>query len=146
MQPAVARTPPGGRYSIPILNETLMIPGIRNTVAGLVIGHGRPLNIRTGDVAATGNSQATAALLTYPSNNVTAGDGTKAVRLPAPQPGQLVLVYHSVATVGLPVYPHSGGAINGGSANAAVTIEGKTAALFFATATGNWAAIFTANT
>lgn len=124
-----------------------MIPGIRNTAAGLILGAGRVLNLKAGSVAAAGSAQGSATLLSYVTNNVTAGDGTKGVILPAPkEAGQVCVVYHSVATVGLPVYPQSSGTINGGSANAAVTIEGKTAALFVATSTTNWAAIYTANT
>lgn len=124
-----------------------MIPGIRNTGAGVILGHGRALNINTNSVAAAGNSQSTATELPYPGNHVTAGDGTKGVRLPVPKKaGQFCLVYHSVTTVALPVYPHSGGTINGGSANAAVNMEGLTTSLFWASTTTNWATIFTANT
>lgn len=124
-----------------------MIPGIRKTMAGVTIGTGnRPVIFQTGDIAATGNSQSTSALLLYPVNNVTAADGTKGVRLPViTAPGMTVQVYNSVATNGLPVYPGSSGTINGGTANAAVTIEGKTLATFIATSATNWAAQYTAN-
>jgi len=123
-----------------------MTPGIRKNKSGLNIGWGqKPVIFHCGDVAATGSNQGTAAALLYPVNNVTDGDGTKGVILPTPVAGKTVLVYHSVATVGLPVYPQSGGTINGGSANAAVTIEGKTKAIFVATSSTNWAAMYTAN-
>ena len=80
-------------------------------------------------------------------NNVTDGDGTKCVVLPViRKEGQLCFVYHAVATVGLPIYPASGGTINSGTADACVTIEGKTLALFVSTSTTNWGAIYTANT
>jgi hypothetical protein len=125
-----------------------MIAGIRKTFQGLKIGTNNvPVVLAAGDVAAAGSNQATGPTLPYPVNNVTAGDGTKVVVLPAiRKAGQVCYVYHSVATVGLPVYPASGAAINGGSSNAAVTIEGKTLAIFTATSATNWAAIYTANT
>lgn len=98
-------------------------------------------------VAAAGTNQATGgALAVNALNNVTAGDGTKTVVLPIGVAGDVVHVYHAVATVGLPVYPGSGGTINGGSGDAAVTIEGKTLAIFENINGTNWAAIFTANT
>lgn len=125
-----------------------MIPGIRSTIAGLIIGSNKRVNFGRGDVAAAGNSQGTATALAYLVNNVTGADGTKGVILPS-NPGttcsRFVVVYNSVATNGLLVYPPSSGTINGGTANAAVTIEGKTLALFFSTGATNWAAIYTAN-
>jgi hypothetical protein len=87
-----------------------------------------------------------AAALTDPFTYVTASDGSKGVRLPAPsQAGVLMFVYDSVATSGLKIYPNSGGTINGGSTDAAITIEGKTLAICIAQTTLNWAVIFTAN-
>jgi hypothetical protein len=124
-----------------------MTSGIRRTLAGITLGsNNRNIIFKAGDVAATGNSQGTAAPLLYPVNNVTASDGTKAVVLPSiGAPGHTVKVYNSVATSGLPIYPPSSGTINGGSANAAVTIEGKTLATFVATSSTNWAAQYTAD-
>jgi len=104
-------------------------------------------SIPTVSVAATGSAQGSAAALTNNSNNnVTAGDGTKAVVLPTGIAGDVVIVYHSVATVGLPIFPATGGTINGGSANASITIEGKTQAILVNTDGTNWAATFTVNT
>jgi hypothetical protein len=125
-----------------------MTPGIRKTMAGVTLGTGnKPLIFKTGDLAATGNSQGTAAQIITTNVNVTAADGTKAVKLPViTAPGMTVNVYNSVATNGLPVYPGASGTINGGSANAAVTIEGKTLAIFIASDATNWAAVYTANT
>lgn len=98
-------------------------------------------------VAAAGTNQATAGALSASAMNlVSAADGTKGVVLPAAAAGKSVRVYSSVATNGLPVYPASGGTINSGSADAAVTIEGQTLAIFEAVNSTNWAAIYTANT
>lgn len=97
-------------------------------------------------LAATGTNQATGAAITDVVCNVTAADGTKAVRLPAALAGRIFYVYNAVATNGLPIFPATGETINGGSANAAITIEGKTLAILVCAADGNWAATFTANT
>ena len=98
-------------------------------------------------VAAAGSAQGDAAALTaHAVNSVSAADGTKGVVLPAAAAGLRVEVYNSVATNGLKIYPATADTINGGSANAAVTIEGKTHATFVATDSTNWAALFTANT
>lgn len=93
-----------------------------------------------------GSSQATGQAITKAFAVVTGADGTKAVVLPAINAiGQMQMVYSATATNGLPIYPASGGAFNGGSANAAITIEGKTLAIFVASSLTNWAAIYTAN-
>jgi hypothetical protein len=125
-----------------------MTPGIRKTMAGVTLGTGNKfLILQTGNLAATGNSQGTAAQIITTNTNVTAADGTKGVKLPViTAPGMVVEVYNSVATNGLPIYPGASATINGGSSNAAVTIEGKTAARFIASDATNWAAIITANT
>ena len=76
-------------------------------------------------------------------NVVTGADGTKGVILAG---GDVLYVYSATATNGLKIYPESGSAINGGTANAAITIEGKTLAIFVRTSPTDWAAIFTVNT
>lgn len=97
-------------------------------------------------VAAAGSVQGDAGSLVVGFNTVTAADGTKGVVLPAAVAGKRVDVYNSVATNGLKIYPASGGTINGGSADAAITIEGKTLATLIAVDSTNWAATFVANT
>lgn len=102
--------------------------------------------VTVGAATAAGSAQTDAGALAYPHNVVSAADGTKGVVLPAGATGKVVTVYNSVATNGLKVYPPTSGTINGGSANAAVTIEGKTLALFICDDGTNWSAMFTANT
>ena len=98
----------------------------------------------TNAVAADGNSQATAAELdTNLANVVSGADGTKAVRLPATRSNKLCAVYNASASA-LPVYPHSGGDVNDGSSNAAVTIAAKSLAIFAAIDETTWAGQFTA--
>lgn len=97
-------------------------------------------------VAAAGSAQGDAAALTANSlNNVSGADGTKGVILPTAVAGMKVRVYSSVATNGLKIYPATGAAINGGSANAAITIEGKTVAYFVAIDATTWTADYTVN-
>lgn len=99
-----------------------------------------------GTVAAAGSAASDAADLVDIVTYVTAADGTKGVQLPTPVAGQIMVVYSTVATNGLKVWPHSGGDINDGTQDAAITIEGKTCALFVAVDTTTWAAIYTVNT
>lgn len=102
----------------------------------------------TGELAATGTVIANAAALVKQFTTVTGADDAKGVQLPAPAAatvGQEWIVYNETATCGLLIYPHSTGTINDGSANASITIEGKTAARFISFDTTNWVAQFTAN-
>lgn len=124
---------------------TVAITGASTLSGALTIADA--LNITDiGSIAAAGNSQGTATAIASTVSNVTAADGTKGVILPTATAGAVYFVYNSVATNGLPVYPATSDTINGGSANAAVTIEGKTLAIFIAMDATNWAAIYTANT
>ncbi|MFA7238988.1 MAG: hypothetical protein WC091_02675 [Sulfuricellaceae bacterium] len=98
-------------------------------------------------VVPAGSAIGDATALAKPLSVVTGADGTKGVVLPTPTFGtEQFMVYSATATSGLKIYPPSGGAINGGSASAAITIEGKSLALLIALDTsGNYAAIYTAN-
>ena len=98
-------------------------------------------------IASAGSSQSDGtALVGGTMNNVTGADGTKGVVLPVGVAGDFIEVYNAVATNGLKIYPGTSGTINGGSANAAITIEGKTHAYFRNVDGTNWAAIYTVNT
>jgi hypothetical protein len=97
-------------------------------------------------VAAAGSAQGDATALTRGAlNTVSGADGTKGVILPEAVAGSRVRVYNEHATNGLKVYPASGDDINDGTANAAITIEGKTLAWFEAIDASTWGAMFTAN-
>lgn len=105
------------------------------------------LNLNSvGTLAAAGSTQSDAAQIVSQITTVSAADGTKGVKLPACAAGEIFIIYSSVATNGLKVYPASGDDINDGTADAAVTIEGKTMAIFVGQDTGTWGAMFTANT
>lgn len=101
-----------------------------------------------GTIAAAGTVIANATAIANQFTKVTGADDTKGVVLPTPVTATLgdeYLVYQNEATAGLKVYPHVGGTINDGSANAAIVQEGKTLARFIAYDTTNWTAQFTAN-
>lgn len=116
-----------------------------NTVVGNTSGGNLVLG-NVGTIAAAGSAQGDAQAVVNQVTYVTAADGTKGVVLPAATAGAYYEVYNTHATNGLKVYPASGDDINDGSADAAVTIEGKSLAIFRALDTATWAAIFTANT
>lgn len=81
-------------------------------------------------VAAAGANQGNAAALSLGLNKVTAADNTKGVKLPTAEAGKAVFVVNTVADKTLPVYPNTDDKINGGTANAAVTMAAGTSALF----------------
>lgn len=120
-----------------------MIPGIKNTIAGLFIGaQGKRLLFGTDNVVAAGTNYATGGPLTASFNNVTGANGTKTVALPAiAAPGHMVKVYNSVAAQALLVYAPTGVSINGGSTGGSVSMTGKTMAIFIASDATNWACI-----
>jgi len=98
-------------------------------------------------VTAAGSSQATATEIVAHYVEVNGGDDSVGVRLSgASRFPRTVYVYNTHATGGVKVYPHVGGNINGGTTDAAVTIEGKSLAIFVCMDGTIWAAQYTANT
>lgn len=88
-----------------------------------------PLGSEQGSKAAAGSNQSGATEITDLTTEVTGADGTKGVRLPdAPGPR---LIWQSSSSA-LAIYPPTGGKINGGVTDAAVTF----------TAIGGWRALF----
>lgn len=114
-----------------------MARGIKRVLGGALFSVA-PI-FTAGSLAAAGNNQSTATLLGYTVNHVTGSDGTKGVRLPASRAGTMVVVYNASSGQTLAVYPPSGGAINGGTANAAISLAALTPAVFVATSNTNWA-------
>jgi hypothetical protein len=90
--------------------------------------------------AAAGNSQGTATQLAAQANYVTGADGTTGVILPVGVADMQILVVNTVTTAAalLKVYPDAGGAINGGSANAAFSVAPGEAAIFSCSAALTW--------
>jgi hypothetical protein len=105
-----------------------------------------PQTVDIGTVAALGSTQADAAPIVNQVTSVTAADGTKGVVLQDEPIGTTRQIYNAVATNGLKIYPAGTNTINGGSASAAITIEGKTNAYLVKVDATNWSAIFVTNT
>lgn len=133
----VTTTPASGAVRIGVVVGYVSSTKVRVSVEGDLLSN-------TAAVAAAGSTQGDAATLTGDVNIVSAADGTKGVILSASS--KRTVVYNTHATNGLKVYPPTGGDINDGSANAAVTIEGKTMAVFENLDGTTFAAIYTANT
>lgn len=89
-------------------------------------------------LAATGNSQGTAAPIVSETVYVTAADGTTAVLLPTAVAGRRLVVINTVTSAVLPVYPATGAAINAAAANAAVNLPAAAIAVFYATSATQW--------
>lgn len=96
---------------------------------------------------AAGTGQATATLLTKKVVVVRGANGTNGVRLTAtPTVGDIHVVYNQSKSNGLKVYPGSGGAINEGTTNAAITLAPRSLAILHAISSSSWGAIYTAAT
>lgn len=121
------------------------MPGIGTDLSGNPTGPITPF--LTGEnVAAAGTVIANATALGGVGLSVVSGANDAAgVILPAASRGAVKYVYSSQATNGLKIYPPVNGTINGGSANAAINIEGLTVAQFIGTSGTNWASAFTVN-
>lgn len=105
----------------------------------------KPLDLAAvGTTAPAGSAQGDAAAIVNQLTTST-GDGTAGLVLPSAAAGLVRAVYNLHATAGLKIYPASGDDINDGTTDAAITIEGKTLAIFWAVDATTWAAIFTAN-
>lgn len=94
--------------------------------------------IAVATVAAAGSLQTDATPLTAGNNLVTGADGTKAVVLPINEPDMSVHVVNTSSTQDLPVFPDTGSAINGGSANASFVLIAGSEAFFRVSAPGVW--------
>lgn len=96
------------------------------------------LGFSSGTLAAAGTNQATATAISDQLTAVTAADGTKGVKLPTAEDGELRFVINTDASSALKVYPNTSGTINGGSANAAVSIGPGQMGVFVGTSTTAW--------
>jgi hypothetical protein len=94
--------------------------------------------------AGTTQTQAGATLLTGFINRVTTGNANDGVRLPANfAVGDTVYIVNQSAA-SLNVYPSTGGAINGGSANAAKALAANMSGLYISLGGENWGAVLSA--
>lgn len=122
------------------------MPALGTDINGNLVGPFNPF-VQIENIAAAGSviANATAISASVGLSVVSGADDTKGVVLPASNPGTVKEIYASGATNGLKVYAPVNSGINGGSANSAVVIEGKTFARFVCTNSTNWAGIYTAN-
>lgn len=90
--------------------------------------------------AGTTQTQAGATEATGATNIVTTGNANDGVILTARNPGDSVVIIN-VSAVALKVYPPSGAAINGGSANAAVTVKANSSAVFTCGSSTVWGGV-----
>jgi hypothetical protein len=93
------------------------------------------------NTAATGSAIGNAAALTHAVNVITGTDNTKGVQLPVAAAGKRITVYNSVSAKTLPIYPQVNSTINGGTANASLTLAGLSVLEFMGTSATNWASI-----
>jgi len=97
-----------------------------------------PALVGVASVTAAGSSQSDAAQLYHGFNVVTGADGTKGVILPTAVPGMIVYL-KGVTSAVLKVYGKTGASINGGSANAALSLTtGLMPSIFIASSTTQW--------
>lgn len=100
----------------------------------------------TATIAALGDTQATAAAVTAGLTIVNAATATSAdgVRLPASFGiGEEITIVNTTAAA-LDVFPPTGGAINGGSANAAKALAANMGGRYISLGGGNWGAVLSA--
>ena len=97
-------------------------------------------------VAAAGDSQATGTALTAGFNIVTSVTATTAdgVVLPSDRAASEVLYIINTTATALDVFPPTGGAINGGSANAAKALAANMSGMYISLGSGNWGAVLSA--
>ena len=92
-----------------------------------------------GTIAAAGNSQATATAIVDQVTYVTGADNTKGVVLPLAAPaGSVFIVHNTGSATTLALYPNTSDKINGGTANAAVTVAAEETAILIQADSTNW--------
>lgn len=94
--------------------------------------------------AGTTQTQAGATALTGFINVVTTGTAGDGVILPAGYTVGDQVIITNVSGASLNVYPATGGAINGGSANAAKALAANMSGLYVSLGSNNWAAVLSA--
>lgn len=96
--------------------------------------------------AGTTQTQAGATALTGAVNLVTTGNANDGVVLPSDRTSGDVVYVVNLSNVALKVYPSSGGALNGGTADAAITMRARTTAVCVSTTGDNWGVAFDTDT
>lgn len=94
--------------------------------------------------AGTTQTQAGATALTGAINVVTTGNASDGVKLPAERPVGDVVYIVNISAAALNVYAATGGAINGGSANAAKALAANMSGAYISLGSENWGAVVSA--
>jgi len=128
--------------------SSAIVGGLTGNVTGNLTGNVTgAINLPAATVAATGDSQATAAAVAAGFTLVSAANDEKGVRLPAATAGAVVILKNSVADKYLSVYPATGDKIDGGAADAGVDMDDGSVAMFVAYDATDWySVVFTAHT
>ena len=98
---------------------------------------GTLLNISTQTLAAAGSAQGDAGTITGQLVFVTGADATKGVILPTVTKGKFIIVVNTANAV-LKIYPASGEKIQGGTANANISLAAYSVFLCGYKASGDW--------
>lgn len=98
---------------------------------------GTLLNISTQTLAAAGSAQGDAGTITGQLVFVTGADATKGVRLPKVTNGKFIIVVNTANAV-LKIYPASGEKIQGGTADANISLAAYSVFLCGYKASGDW--------
>jgi hypothetical protein len=96
--------------------------------------------------AGTTQTQAGATALTGAVNVVTTGNAADGVRLPADRSAGDMMYVVNISSAAAKVFPSTGGAINGGSANAAVDLRANAMGVYMSLGDGNWGATIDVDT
>jgi hypothetical protein len=97
-------------------------------------------------IAAAGTTQATATAVTAGLTIVSSATGTTAdgIRLPASWGIGECITIVNITAVALDVFPPTGGAINGGTADAAKALAENMSGEYTSLGSGNWGAVLSA--
>jgi hypothetical protein len=97
-------------------------------------------------IAAAGSTQATATAVTAGLTIVSTATSSSAdgIRLPASFGTGEVITIVNTTGVALAVFPSTGGAINGGSANAGKTLAANMSGRYISIGSDNWGAVLSA--
>lgn len=125
-------------FSGPVISENGFQGAVTGAVTGTLTGN---QIMPTATVAAAGANQAGAGAVTTGFTLVSAADGTKGVRLPLAAAGLICIIKNAVGNQDLKVYPGTSDKINGGAANAALTMAGGTSAILIAYDATDWYSI-----
>lgn len=107
-----------------------------NEIQGVTFNNGH-VGLSTAIIVAAGSSQATGTTLTGQFNFATAADGTKGVVLPSVAENKIIVVINTANAV-LKIYPASGEKIQGGTANAAISLAAYGVFVAGYKASGDW--------